>query len=213
MLPPLAPGSPPAILIQPRSVSPLVASKPNTLAALPAAATNGTTGLEARSVRAPPGCPSGGTTGGSPAVARPSTDSGVKTEAGDREEGEPGPGQAMDLSTTVSPAALTGTPGTAHAHARTLTGHTVKLPNQVSGTIEAPQSVTITSVQKPQQQQQQQQQQAQQHNLPKTITATTIKVPLITLSKNNNNDNTAATLNTSNTTESSTEEDTVPSDS
>ena len=79
--------------------------------------------------------------------------------------------QAMDLSTV------------AQIRAPQLAGQTVQLSNKISGTIEAPQTVMITSAE------------SQPHsNLPKTITATTIKVPQIPVAKNNN-DSVTATLN------------------
>ena len=89
-----------------------------------------------------------------------------------KEEKEERPqAQAMDLSTV------------AQSRVPHLTGQTVQLSNKVSGTIEVPQNVTITSGE-PQ----------QPNNLPKTITATTIKVPQIPVVKNNND---SATLNLS----------------
>ena len=81
--------------------------------------------------------------------------------------------RAMDLSTV------------AESRAPHLTGQTVQLSNKVCGTIEAPQNVTITSGE-PQ----------QLNNLPKTVTATTIKVPQIPVAKKNNNDS-STTLNIS----------------
>ena len=79
--------------------------------------------------------------------------------------------QAMDLSTV------------AQVRAPQLAGQTVQLSNKISGTIEAPQTVMITSAES-----------QQQCNLPKTIIATTIKVPQIPVVKNNN-DSVTATLN------------------
>ena len=76
--------------------------------------------------------------------------------------------QAMDLSTV------------AQVRAPQLAGQTVQLSNKISGTIEAPQTVMITSAESP-----------QHSNLPKTIIATTIKVPQIPVAKNNNDSVTA----------------------
>ena len=79
--------------------------------------------------------------------------------------------QAMDLSTV------------AQVRAPQLAGQTVQLSNKISGTIEARQTVMITSAES-----------QQRSDLPKTITATTIKVPPIPVAKNNN-DSVTATLN------------------
>ena len=93
------------------------------------------------------------------------------SEAVKEERDETLQAQAMDLSTV------------AQIRASQLAGQTVQLSNKISGTIEAPQTVTITSAE------------SQLHsNLPKTITATTIKVPRIPVAKNNN-DSVTATLN------------------
>ena len=93
------------------------------------------------------------------------------SEAVKEERDETLQAQAMDLSTV------------AQIRAPQLAGQTVQLSNKISGTIEAPQTVTITSAE------------SQLHsNLPKTITATTIKVPQIPVAKSNN-DSVTATLN------------------
>ena len=90
-----------------------------------------------------------------------------------KEENEETPqAQAMDLSTV------------AQSRVPQLTGQTMQLSNKVCGTIQGPQNVTITSGEL-----------QQLNNLPKTVTANTIKVPQIPVAKNNNDSST--TLNIS----------------
>lgn len=164
--PPLAPVgpscSPPALVIQPRSVTPK-SDASDQLSATPAATLNGVFLTQSKAVH-------------TLAINSNSTQCG---------EGEEAQAQAIDLSTVPQ------------SRAPTLTGQTVQLANKVSGTIEAPQNVTITSGLEPK----------QPNNLPKTITATTIKVPQIPVAKNNN-DSATATLNLNFDTEEETDKTT-----